>query len=144
VFGDHLSPRLYGVFNASAQWTIKGGVSTGFKTPKTTQLYDGVVGFGGQGTSPMLGNPDLQPETSTSVELAAYWQHADGHNLNATVFRNTFDDKIASQPCGLGTALQCSSSGEFAELGYATSSRTVNIDKVEIQGVELAGRWQLG
>src|SRR5690606_22959666 len=101
VFGDHLSPRLYGVFNASAQWTIKGGVSTGFKTPKTTQLYDGVVGFGGQGTSPMFGNPDLQPETSTSVELAAYWQHADGHNFNATVFRNTFDDKIASQPCGL-------------------------------------------
>src|SRR5690606_16978366 len=75
VFGNHVSPRLYGVYTFSDRWTVKGGVSTGFKTPKTTQLYDGVTGFGGQGTSPMFGNPELQPETSTSYELAAYWSH---------------------------------------------------------------------
>src|SRR5690606_27981220 len=96
------------------------------------------------GTSPMFGNPELQPETSTSYELAAYWSHPDGHSFNATVFHNTFDDKIASQPCGLGTALQCSATGEYAELGYATSSKTVNIDKVVSQGAELSGRWRLG
>ena len=143
VFGDQVSPRLYAVYAINGAWTLKGGASTGFKTPKTTQLYDGVVGFGGQGTSPMFGNPDLQPETSTSVELALYWHHADGHSFNATVFRNTFDDKIASQPCGAGLAQACSDTGEYAELGYATSSRTVNIDKVVIQGAELAGRWQM-
>src|SRR5690606_21562360 len=88
-------------------------------------------------------NPDLQPETSTSAELAVYWQHPDGHNFNATVFHNSFDDKIASQPCGTGTALACTTTGEYAELGYATSSRTVNIDKVVTQGAELAARWQL-
>ena len=33
VFGDHLSPRLYGVYALNGQWTVKGGVSTGFKTP---------------------------------------------------------------------------------------------------------------
>lgn len=143
VFGNHVSPRLYAVYALGEAWTLKGGASTGFKTPKTTQLYDGVVGFGGQGTSPMFGNPDLQPETSTSYELALYWQHPDGHNFNATVFRNTFDDKIASQPCGGGLALACAGSGQYAELGYANSTRTVNIDKVVIQGAELAGRWQL-
>lgn len=144
VFGSHVSPRLYAVYTVSPAWTLKGGASTGFKTPKTTQLYDGVVGFGGQGTSPMFGNPDLEPETSTSYELAAYWQHEDGHNFNATVFRNTFDDKISSQPCGNGLALACSHTGEYAGLGYANSTRTVNIDKVVIQGAELAGRWQVG
>ena len=143
VFGNHVSPRLYAVYALGEAWTLKGGASTGFKTPKTTQLYDGVVGFGGQGTSPMFGNPDLQPETSTSYELALYWQHPNGHNFNATVFRNTFDDKIASQPCGGGLALACAGSGQYAELGYANSTRTVNIDKVVIQGAELAGRWQL-
>ena len=143
VFGDHLSPRLYGVYSVTEEWTVKGGVSTGFKTPKTTQLYDGVTGFGGQGTSPMYGNPSLKPETSTSTELAVYWQHPQGHNFNATVFHNRFDDKISTQPCGPGLSLTCTSSGEYAELGYASSTRTVNIDEVVIQGAEVAGRWNI-
>ncbi len=143
VFGDQVSPRLYAVYTVSPSLTVKGGISTGFKTPKTTQLYDGVVGFGGQGTSPMFGNPDLEPETSTSTELAVYWQHTQGHNFNATIFRNEFNDKIASQPCGIGLELSCSSSGEYAELGYASSSKTVNIDEVVIEGAELAGRYEI-
>ncbi|CAI3806645.1 TonB-dependent receptor domain-containing protein [Rheinheimera sp. MM224] len=143
IFGSEMSPRLYGVYTLTEQWTIKGGVSTGFKTPKTTQLYDGVVGFGGQGTSPMFGNPDLEPETSTSTEIAAYWEHPDNHNFNITIFNNEFDDKIASQPCGAATALVCSSTGEYADLGYATSTKTVNIDNVTIKGAEVAGRWQI-
>lgn len=142
VFGSQLSPRLYGVYTLSESWTIKGGVSTGYKTPKTTQLYNGVIGFGGQGTSPFFGNPDLKAETSVSTEIAAYWQHHNGHNFNATIFKNDFDDKIASQPCGAGTNIECVPTGEYADLGYATSSKTVNIDKVTIQGAELAGRWQ--
>ncbi|MBN9480923.1 MAG: TonB-dependent receptor [Bordetella sp.] len=143
VFGDHLSPRLYGVYTINDRWTIKGGVSTGFKTPKTTQLYDGITGFGGQGTSPMFGSPDLKPETSVSTELAVYWEHPDRHNFNVTVFNNSFDDKIANQPCGAGTTLSCASSGEYADLGYSTSSRATNIDEVVIRGAEVAGRWQI-
>jgi outer membrane receptor for ferrienterochelin and colicins len=143
VFGDHLSPRLYGVYTFNEQWTFKGGVSTGYKTPKTTQLYDGVVGFGGQGTSPMFGNPDLQPETTVTTEVAAYWQHPNGHNFNITVFQNEFEDKLSSQPCGAGTMIVCSSTGDYGDLGYVTSSKTVNIDEVVIEGAELAGRWQI-
>ena len=143
VFGNHVSPRLYGVYTINDNWTVKGGVSTGFKTPKTTQLYDGVTGFGGQGTTPLYGNPDLKPETSVSKEVAVYWEHPDGHNFNATLFQNTFDDKISSQPCGPGTTLECVNVGEYADLGYSTSSKTVNIDEVEINGAELAGRWQI-
>lgn len=143
IFGGQVSPRLYGVFTLNDQWTIKGGVSTGFKTPKTTQLYDGIVGFGGQGTSPMFGNPNLQPETSVSTELAVYWQHPNGHNFNVTAFDNTFEDKISSQPCGGGVALACADSGEYADLGYGSSSRATNIDEVVIRGVEVAGRWKI-
>ncbi|WP_197407993.1 TonB-dependent receptor domain-containing protein [Lampropedia cohaerens] len=143
IFGNRISPRLYGVYAWTSEWTVKGGVSTGYKTPKTTDLYDGIRGFGGQGTSPMFGNPDLKPETSRNTELAVYWNHPRGHAFNATVFRNDFKDKIASQPCGAGTPLACSSSGEYADLGYTSSSRTTNIDKVVIQGLEVAGRWQI-
>lgn len=143
VFGDHFSPRLYGVYSLNDQWTIKGGVSTGFKTPKTTQLYDGITGFGGQGTSPMFGNPNLKPETSISSELAVYWEHPAGHDFNVTVFNNTFEDKIANQPCGGATSLPCADSGEYGDLGYGSSSRATNIDEVQIRGVEVAGRWRI-
>jgi outer membrane receptor for ferrienterochelin and colicins len=143
VFGHHVSPRLYGVYTVNDQWTLKGGVSTGFKTPKTTQLYDGVTGFGGQGTSPMYGNPDLKPETSTSTEVAVYWQRPGGSGLNVTLFHNRFDDKIANQPCGPATTLPCASPGEYADLGYGSSTRATNIDKVVIRGVEVAGRWRI-
>jgi outer membrane receptor for ferrienterochelin and colicins len=143
-FGSHLSPRLYGVYTVNPQWTAKGGVSTGFKTPKTTDLYDGITGFGGQGTSPFFGNPNLQPETSVSTEAAIYWQHpVNNHSANLTIFRNEFEDKIASQPCGPGTNLPCANTGEFADLGYASSSRSTNIDKVVLEGAEIAGRYQI-
>jgi len=142
VFGDRLSPRLYGVWTMNAQWTVKGGVSTGFKTPKTTQLYDGITGFGGQGTIPLFGNPGLRPETSTSTELAVYWHHPQGHDFNATVFRNAFDDKLSTERCGANLTLACPT-GEFAGLGYVTGSVPVNIDEAVVQGAELAGRWQV-
>ncbi len=59
------------------------------------------------------------------------------------MFHNKFDDKISSQPCGGVTGLACSTSGEYADLGYNASSRTVNIDEVVIQGLELAGRYEI-
>ncbi|QQD21657.1 TonB-dependent receptor [Oceanospirillaceae bacterium ASx5O] len=143
-FGDNVSPRLYAVYNLTDSLTVKGGVSTGFKTPKTTDLYDGVVGFGGQGTSPMFGNPDLEPEISTSTELAVYWEDAaDGHGFNVTYFQNKFKDKISSQECGGATGISCSSAGDYAALGYASSSKAVNIDEVELKGVEVAGNVQI-
>src|SRR5690606_24475224 len=73
MFGTNLSPRLYGTYKIGSQWTVKGGISTGYKTPKTTDLYDGVTGFGGQGVTPFVGNPDLKPEKSRNTELAVYW-----------------------------------------------------------------------
>ena len=143
VFGDQFSPRLYGVYAVGERWTVKGGVSTGFKTPKTTQLYDGITGFGGQGTLPLFGNPDLTPETSTTTEVAVYWSHPDGHHFNATVFRNKFDDKLSTENCGAGLALACPT-GEYADLGYVTGSVPINIDEAVVQGAELAGRWEIG
>ncbi len=144
LFGSHISPHLYGVYNLTQNWTVKGGVSTGFKTPNTTDLYNGVVGFGAQGTMPLYGNSDLKPEISTSNELALYWQHpVERHNFNVTVFQNKFEDKITSQPCGGATGIVCTAVGDYQNLGYTNSSKYLNIDEVILQGVEVAGRIQL-
>lgn len=144
MFGSHVSPHLYGVYNITHNWTLKGGVSTGFKTPNTTDLYNGVVGFGGQGTIPFYGNPDLKPETSTSKEVALYWQHpTERHGFNVTVFQNKFEDKIDSQPCGGNTGISCATTGDYADLGFSNSSKALNIDEVVLEGVEVSGRIQL-
>src|SRR5690606_26523960 len=148
-FGSNVSPRLYGVYNLSTSWTLKGGVSTGYKTPKTTDLFNGITGFGGQGTIPFAGNPDLQPEKSVSSELALYWESmAGGHNFNITVFNNDFEDKIetgtAVQTCSATNgAKPCVNLGEYEDLGYDEYSQKINIDEARVRGVEVAGRWQV-
>lgn len=149
AFGSNTSPRLYAVYTVSPSWTVKGGVSTGYKTPKTTDLYDGITGFGGQGTSPFVGNPDLQPETSVNSELAIYWTSASaGHNFNLTYFQNDFKDKIESgdsnRSCAeTGGVRPCANLGDYLDLGYDEYSQKVNIDEAEIRGVEVAGRYQI-
>jgi outer membrane receptor for ferrienterochelin and colicins len=148
-FGGQFSPRAYAVFTPTPTLTIKGGVSTGFKTPKTTDLYDGIRGFGGQGTSPFIGNPDLEPETSTSSEIAVYWDPLPGTGINVTLFKNDFKDKISTatvQPCAVTQFVRpCANLGDYWEvLGLGgTISQPINIDEARIRGVEVAGRLRL-
>ncbi|WP_442684023.1 TonB-dependent receptor domain-containing protein [Stenotrophomonas sp. JC08] len=149
IFGSHTSPRAYLVWEANDAWTIKGGISTGYKTPRPDQLFPGVVGFGGQGVLPLVGSPHLKPETSTNYEVAAYYE-GQRWNVNATAFFNKFDDKIASggvfANCEVAPAdgSYCVDVGPgWAALGYSTFSQSVNIDKAETRGVELAGQVDL-
>jgi len=145
TFGDQLSPRLYGVYELTPAWTVKGGVSTGYKTPKTTDLYSGITGFGRQGTLPWVGNPDLEPETSVNSEIALYWESVNRHNFNVTYFQNDFKDKIVRQDSALcsanGGQKPCVDLGAYDSLGGIVT-QPVNVDKAEIKGVEVAGRYQ--
>lgn len=150
VFGGQASPRLYGVYTITPAWTVKGGVSTGYKTPKTTDLYDGVTGFGGQGTIPWTGNPELEPETSVNSEIALYWNALTaGHNFNLTFFQNDFEDKISSttvtQTCDeTGGVRPCANLGSYAEvLGIGSLRQPINIDEARIRGAEVAGRYEI-
>lgn len=150
IFGGNTSPRLYGNWDITPEWTLKGGVSTGYKAPKASDLFEGITGFGGQGTKPFVGTPDLTPEKSVNSEIAIYYTHPEGHNFNATLFSNQFKDKIDSG----GSILHCDDSGanpsncanlapEWNQLlgdGYEFGQE-INIDRAEINGLELAGRY---
>ncbi len=149
IFGDQVSPRAYLVWNATDAWTLKGGVSTGFKAPRPDQLFPGITGFGGQGVSPFVGTPDLKPETSVNYELAAYFERP-AYGANVTAFLNKFDDKIASggifpncevAPAGIDYCVDIGPG--WAELGYRTFTQSINIDKAETRGVEVAGYIEL-
>ena len=138
VFGSNVSPRIYAVYNFFDDFTIKGGVGTGYKTPKTSDLYDGIVGFGSQGTSPIVGNPNLIAEKSINSEIAFYYENKRKDSFNLTYFHNDFKDKIQSGP---SSAVNIGS--DWAALGYTDFTQKVNIDKAAIQGIEIAGKYNI-
>lgn len=148
-FGDHFSPRLYGVYNVNPNWTVKGGVSTGFKTPKTSDLFPGITGFGSQGTSPWAGNPDIKPETSTNGELAVYYQADAGHSFNATIFMTEFKDKIETidnckaNPTGSPACSNIDPWWTDPKGGNYAVNYKGNVSDAELKGLELAGQYLL-
>lgn len=135
AFGGHISPRAYLVWNTTDNWTLKGGVSRGYRTPDLNDLHSGINGVTGQGTIITIGNPDLEPETTTSTEFGVYFDSLTGFNANATLFHNKFKDKIASGDPITDPLCAGNSNG--------TCSQQINIDEAVTQGLELAGSWQL-
>ncbi|MEG3114217.1 TonB-dependent receptor [Salinicola sp. 4072] len=131
-FGNHFSPRLYGVWNPAPLWTVKGGVSTGYKAPGVRDLSPewGAVSRGGN----TYGNPDLEPETSVTKEIGLLYGRPSGLNGGITLFRNDFEDKISRVPCA-AVGAPCASEPDNS---YGRSPTTrVNIDEAYTQGVEL-------
>lgn len=96
-FGGHLSPRAYLVWNAIDNWTVKGGVSTGYKTPSLSQLHNGVSGVAGNGLVSTVGNPNLKPETSVNYETGLYYENESNVKANITGFINNFRNAIESE-----------------------------------------------
>ena len=133
AFGSHFSPRAYLVWNTTDRWTLKGGVSRGYKTPDINDLHSGINGVTGQGQTTTIGNPNLKPEKSTSTELAAYYDNLNGFSANATLFHNNFKDKISDGDPIVDPLCAGNSGG--------TCSQLVNIGKASTQGLELAARW---
>ena len=136
AFGGQFSPRAYLVWDATTNWTFKGGVSQGFKAPRLNQLIDGVSGVSGQGTTINIGNPNLKPETSTNVEMSALFDNKAGWTSSATLFHNDVKDKIASGGSCLTSAI---SSCAF----NPTADYAINVDKAKTWGMELSSRAQL-
>ncbi len=131
IFGNNVSPRAYLVYNPTDELTLKGGVSTGFRTPYANRLINGAYNYSGQGRFPIYGNPDLKEETSLNYEIAAIYNN-DLFYVSATGFLTNFKDKISTQRYdknnmipGIGT---CNANRCF---------RAINHGKVEYKGVEL-------
>lgn len=149
VFGQQTSPRAYLVWNTTPNWTLKGGISQGFKTPRLDQIAPGITGFTGQGTRPTIGTPTLKPETSTSTEFAVFYDNRRDFRANVTVFHNQFEDKIASgaplDNCSFATSPNrpgCVDYGLWPLVD--TFAQTVNVDEAETRGIEGAFRYLIG
>ena len=133
AFGGHFTPRAYLVWNTNDNWTLKGGISKGYRTPDLNDLHDGINGVTGQGETITIGSPDLSPEESTNTEFGVYYDNLAGFNANATVFHNKFEDKISDGNDIVVTGHPTIPNGTYSQL--------TNIGKAETQGLELAASW---
>lgn len=148
LFGAHLTPRVYANYQLTPAWTFKGGVSTGYKQPSLPEATEGFGRGTGGGGSPapypralIIGNEDLDPETSMSYEVGfVFNDRAADLNASLMLFHTEFDDKIAEDRlCDLGgdrndpSTWQCSYQGR----DYVFLSTRKNIADAMMRGAEL-------
>ncbi|MDE1478057.1 ligand-gated channel protein [Xenorhabdus bovienii] len=142
-FGAHWTPRLYGVWHADEQWTIKGGVSTGYRSPELRQVAPNWgQATGGRSLNGMIiGNSDLKPEKSVSEEISVIWNNQDNFNVGVTVFNTDFKDKITEVGvCDKDTENPCKPTGDVT---YDFINKRTNLDKANIRGIEATLNWDI-
>ncbi|MDO5654061.1 MAG: TonB-dependent receptor, partial [Brachymonas sp.] len=135
-YGSHISPRIYGVYQVSPEWTLRGGISSGFKAPTLRQSTAGYcMTTGGQvgavrGT--LCGNPGLKPETSVTQELGLRYDK-DGNHAGVTLFNNAFKNMVTSY--------------DTTRPDPRSRGRNIyiydNISRVKLYGLEVAAGWQV-
>lgn len=129
-YGSHWTPRIYAVWSITPQFTLKGGYSEGFRAPNLRQtLAD--WGQGSRGGT-IYGNPDLEAETSRTVEAALLF---DGMDVQASVtaYDTRFNDKITRVTC-LAANAWCVDE-PLSSIGRPPTTY-VNVDEARIRGIE--------
>lgn len=121
IFGGESSPRAYLVYSMNPKWKIKSGYGEGFRAPTLKQISPNYR-FAGFHT--FIGNPELGPETSQTIELAVQY-YGDNVKGGLTVFRNDIDNLIQTE-----CVTNCSK-----RLGRVF--KYVNVSEAQIQGAEL-------
>ncbi|MGY6040571.1 ligand-gated channel protein [Aeromonas sp. AE23HZ002T15] len=141
-YGTHWSPRLYGVWHPAEFWTLKGGVSTGYRSPdlRMSAANWGQATGGGTQDGILVGNPDLKPETSVSEEIALLWDAREGLSASLTLFNTDFEDMLSEiRRCSSKTDPSCTLNGHT----YDFISDRINVEKANMRGVESTANWAI-
>lgn len=145
VFGDNFSPKAYAVYNATDHLIVKGGVISGYKAPSLRNSSPEYMlnSMGGA----ILPNPDLKPEKSLTYETGIAYDNSDWGLLGSLMFFKTdFKDKITRSSRLAGSQdpdspfYQNNPDLPYNSTGYTAN---YNVDKAEIQGVELTTDYRI-
>lgn len=128
-FGSDFSPRAYLVFDATDNWTFKGGYAEGFKAPTIFQSSNDFSLASCGGGCTLLGNPDLKAQTSKTYELSAMYSVSRGY-IQLTGFLNKIKNQIDRNL------------DPYFDYG-ADIIYYENISDVETKGFELEGEYAL-
>ncbi len=145
LFSGHLSPRVYGVYHLTDNWTLKGGVTTGYSQPTISSATEGWTQPYGGGL--WLGNPDLDPEESINYEAGLHYENRELGLVGSIVFFQTdYENKIVANrvctPDSLGDNYSgCEQWGASPTNPFVNEYR--NIADAQMKGIELAGNYDI-
>ena len=142
-YGGHFSPKAYVVYQPTDELTLKGGVLTGYRAPSLRNSAPDFSATSMGGVS--IGNPDLKPETSRSVELGLAWDSRRlGLRTSAVVYKTDFKNKITRSSEFLCLPnVACVYDGRTYPAHPYGYKQTINVDEAEIKGLELTLDYQL-
>lgn len=93
-FGDQISPKLALRYEPVKEVTLRAGYGRGFRAPSFQELLlrfeNPAVGY------VVLGNPELGPESSHSVDVSGEWRPSREWFLSLALFRNDLSNMIAT------------------------------------------------
>lgn len=139
MYGSNWNPRLYGVWDISENYTLKGGISTGYTTPSLRYVVEdwGQTTGGGSSSGVIIGNSDLDPEKSINYEIGLNYTNDEQFNASITAFYTKFKDKIQSYYLCQDQSRKgnCSINGIG---GFDFVQSRENVDKADIKGVEFS------
>ncbi|KMJ44096.1 outer membrane siderophore receptor [Xenorhabdus khoisanae] len=153
-FGIHWTPRVYGVWHLNEQWTLKGGIATGYRSPELRQVSsDWGQGTGGSSkeidkglyekTAVIVGNPDLKPEKSLNQEISIIWNNQENLDIGLTLFNTDYKDKITELRRCTDTRGGWDKKCTIGDAAYKFISDRVNVDKANLRGIETTMNWDI-
>ncbi|WP_232495536.1 TonB-dependent receptor domain-containing protein [Novosphingobium kaempferiae] len=141
-FGTRFSPKAYAVFNMTDSFTIKGGITSGYKVPS---LRSAATDFGSTSMGGVIiGNPDLKPEKTMNYEAGvSYVNKGAGISASLTAYQSDFKDKLLRTGRICAQNVVCEYGGvtyPAHQFGYTTYE---NVDTARLRGVEWTVDWNV-
>jgi outer membrane receptor for ferrienterochelin and colicins len=97
-FGTHFSPKLSGLYHVTRDVTIRTSFGQGFRAPDFKDLY---LDFSNSTSGyQVLGNPDLQPESSGNWNLGVEYQFKSALLGRVHLYRNNLKNLIEAERIG--------------------------------------------
>ena len=150
--GNTLDPKVTFLFQPADALSLRASYSTSFRAPSPFQTrgaqtnfsnivdHDGSRTFAGRRT---LGDPTLQPETSSAYNLGVTWQESESWALSADYWRYEFEDVLRKENAQaivnadpFDARIERTSAGTISIVNVAF----INADRIETTGIDLSAR----
>ncbi|MEH2921662.1 TonB-dependent siderophore receptor [Samsonia erythrinae] len=137
IVGTNWSPSLNLSQQLGEDFTLKLGIARAYKVPNLYQLnpnyllYSRGNGCYGGGACYLMGNDDLNAETSVNKEIGIEFKR-DGYQAGITYFHNDYRNKIESGVTKTGNAV----GGNHSSYANASIYQWENVPKARVEGLE--------
>ena len=150
--GNTLDPKITLLFRPSDSWSLRGSYSTSFRAPSPFQTRgaqtnftnivdrDGSRTFAGRRT---VGDPTLQPETSSAYNIGVTWQGSASWALSADYWHYEFEDVLRKENAQaivnanpFDARIERTSAGTISIVNVAF----INADRIKTRGIDFSAR----